>query len=219
LWPVGLIALFFYLIAPLLGHTRHILRQRRGASDSYSFEFAFRMNEPTTPKLVHDFIRGRRRRRLRGGAYKRRLILRVGGGRMERVSLDTTLMMVHAVAVARVGFLRFARFEIVNEVLARRIADNYQYFVRQCRIFGDSPRALGPQEIRHLVADILDGACRPLAHDTDIGLNVMMALADPIYFGQNVGEPTRTDDEDDYEIDDVVPPAAPAPEFDLSARR
>jgi len=82
-------------------------------------------------------------------------------------------MKVHSVMTARVSRFRHARFEIVTEVMARKIADNRQYFLRQCRMFGDSPKPLELARITDLVNAIVAHVCEPLARDGKIDLSDM----------------------------------------------
>jgi hypothetical protein len=74
-----------------------------------------------------------------------------------------------------VAFFRYARFEIVTEIMIRKISQNNQFFVRQCRMFGDSPRPLRADQVADLVAELLRHTCAPLSGDFDLA-----ALTDPV---------------------------------------
>jgi hypothetical protein len=75
--------------------------------------------------------------------------------------------------------LRYARFEVVHEVLARKVSDQPRYILRQTRVFGDSPGPLESAQIIELVRAILVHVGAPLV--TDGNLDDLIALVAPFY--------------------------------------
>ena len=155
LWPIALVAVVFYLVVPLIGTLRRISRDRSGHSESYPYEFTFRLQETADAGRVRAFLGQTGRRRLAGTTLPRLTLNNRGGGRIERVSGDRALVKIHSIATFRVGFGRYARFEIVNEILAHRVSNQPRYAIVQCRLFGDSPKPLKPEKVYELVAVIL----------------------------------------------------------------
>ncbi len=100
---------------------------------------------------------------LRASVYRNRRGLRLdrrGGARIEYASRDNTVTKVHLTVTFRLSgisgfFRRRARFEVINEFLARQVSEVPQYYLRETRIFGDSPRALKPVEIFSLLTFVL----------------------------------------------------------------
>lgn len=175
LWPVAAISAAFFLAWPMVAGVRRYLQQRRPNSDTYSFEFAFRLDERAEQERVVRYLERRRTQVIRTAAFAKIKLRRLGGWRVERISTDTTLVKVHSVAVVRVALLRYARFEIVTEIMIRKISQNNQFFVRQCRMFGDSPVPLRADQVVDLVGELLRYTCAPLATDFDVS-----AMTDPV---------------------------------------
>jgi hypothetical protein len=100
---------------------------------------------------------------LHASVYRNRRGLRLdrrGGARIEYASRDNTVTKVHLTVTFRLhgvsGFLRRrARFEVINEFLARQVSEEPQYYLRETRIFGDAPRALKPVEIFSVLTFVL----------------------------------------------------------------
>ena len=168
LWPVAVVAALFFFAWPVAAGLRHLHHQRRPNNDTYSFEFAFRLDERAEQDLVREYLSQPGSQLLRSAMFKVIKLRRLGGWRVERISADTTLVKVHSVAVIRVARVRFARFEIVTEIMVRRISDQDQFFVRQCRIFGDSPTPLRAQQVVDLVGELLRHTCAPLAKEFNL---------------------------------------------------
>jgi hypothetical protein len=116
---------------------------------------------------VRDFLNQKGRRRQRDTTLKALTLNNRGGGRIERVSDDRALVKIHSIATFRVGLGRYARFEVVNEILAHRVSGQPSYAIVQCRLFGDSPKPLKPESVYELVAVIL----------ADLGVN--LTTSDP----------------------------------------
>jgi hypothetical protein len=167
LWPIALVAMVFYLVVPLIGTARRIWRDKAGHSESYPYEFTFRLQEAAKASRVRDFLNQKGRRRQRDTTLKALTLNNRGGGRIERVSDDRALVKIHSIATFRVGLGRYARFEVVNEILAHRVSGQPSYAIVQCRLFGDSPRPLKPESVYELVAVILQ----------DLGVN--LTTSDP----------------------------------------
>ncbi|MBB5872742.1 hypothetical protein F4553_006176 [Allocatelliglobosispora scoriae] len=165
LWPVVLGAAGFLVLA----WAWRVWRQRRPDRDSYSFELAFRLDERADEQLVRDYLKLDTIIKVPSATFPTVTLRRLGGWRVEGISTDTTLLKVHSVAVARVGLVRYARFEIVTEIMIRRISNESQFFVRQCRMFGDSPVPLATGKITSLVRELLVLTCTPLAETFDLG--------------------------------------------------
>jgi hypothetical protein len=156
LWPIAIVAVVFYLVVPLIGSTRRIMRDKAGESESYPYEFTFRLQEAADAAKVRTFLSAKRHRRRRDTKLKKLSLTNRGGGRIERVSDDRALVKIHSIASFRVGFGKYARFEIVNEILAHRVSGQPTYAIVQCRLFGDSPRPLKSEDIYELIVVILD---------------------------------------------------------------
>jgi hypothetical protein len=161
LWPIAVVAVIFYLIVPLIGQGRRIWRDRAGEIESYPYEFTFRLQEPADAERVRAYLSAKRRQR-RTSRLDRLKLTNRGGGRIERVSDDRALVKIHSIATFRVSFAKYARFEIVNEILAHRVSGHPTYAVVQCRIFGDSPAPLNPEDVFELIGVILE----------DVGVNL-----------------------------------------------
>lgn len=180
LWPVVGIAAFFYLVIPALSLSRGWLKQRKGGSESYSYEFAFRLDEKTSAEMINGYLTGHRVRTFHGKPFRGLRLVSTGSGRIERISSDTTLMKIHSIVVFRPSPLRFARFEIVHEVFARTVAEHSQYFLRQSRVFGDSPVPLSAGELLLLSRFILEHTAKPFASD-GLCVDELVALVEEAY--------------------------------------
>lgn len=198
LWPILAIFAMVFFLEWFISAMRRMVRERGGAIESYTYEFAFRIDERTDPKRVHDFLNGKRRDRLATRMFRRTLLVfprrkllitRRGGGRIERVSSDTTLVKFRSVVTFRVSGLRYARFEVVNEVLARKVSDAPRYLLRQTRVFGESPTPLRPDQVLELVRGILQYVGVPLASDGN--LSDLVSLVEPFYSRVKLEEALR----------------------------
>jgi hypothetical protein len=182
-WPLAPLAIGVYLAAPAVALARRLRSERSASSDRYGFEFAFRFGEKTTAQKVYGYLAGPSRQTIRTSSFGRIRLRRLGGWRIERISQDTTLAKIHSLASVRVSRFRYARCEIVTDVMARKIADGEQFRLRQCRMFGDSPKVLPPERINDLVRELLTRVCGPLAADDDLNLSEVLSLTRQICTG------------------------------------
>jgi hypothetical protein len=150
LWPVWAAGAIAYLILPLAMAGIRVFREQRAVQLSYPYEFAFHLDEPLLPANVRDYANNPRRRKV-ALERKRRLhliparkiqLISRGYGRIERISPDTTLAKVHVAISLPVGWLRYARFEMINEIQVHKIASRVHHVLVQCRVFGESTKPL-----------------------------------------------------------------------------
>jgi hypothetical protein len=214
LWPIAAVTVLFSLVVPVSSRLRRRRRDKKGDSDTYPYEFAFRLQEAADPSKIYRYLAKPRPRKVRAlnlrvpaspdgaapASNRRRKprtrILKVtltsrGGGRIERVSPDRALVKIHSIATFRVGWRGYARFEIVKEVLAHRVSGRPRYVIVQCRMFGDSPRALTPAEVIELLRVILQDVgvnltgTDPEREDPEgIEVENVLDLISPLYTGE-----------------------------------
>jgi hypothetical protein len=162
LWPIAVASILFYLLVPSYGLARRWWQEQRGSSETYSYEYAIRIDENTTAERINAYLNAGRRRRLHHRAFPGLRLVHRGNGRIETISPAAFVFKIHSVVVFRASWNRYARFEVVHEILARSIAGRDHYVLRQSRVFGDSPRALcAPRQIA-LARTILDHTVAPL---------------------------------------------------------
>lgn len=175
LWPVFVISIAFFFAWPAIAATRRLVQQRKPDSETYSFEFAFRLDERADRERVQKYLREDEPQTITTTAFRKIRLRRLGGWRVERISTDTTLLKIHSIAVVKLKAFSYARFEIVTEIMVRKISDTNQFFVRQCRMFGDSPIPLPSSQVAELVGELLRHACAPLAIEIDLA-----AMTEPV---------------------------------------
>lgn len=175
LWPFLAVLGGFMIVWQIVATVARWRRQRNPNSDAYSFESALRVDEPADPQRIRNYLLRRQSDEVESRAFKKVKLRRLGGWRVERISGDTTLLKVHSIAVVRLTLLRYARVEIVTEIMARKISTNYQFFVRQCRMFGDSPVPIPLDQLADLFRELLEHTCAELAIEFDVS-----AMTDPI---------------------------------------
>jgi hypothetical protein len=134
---------------------------------------------------VGDIASGNGTRRLGG---KQARLRPLGGLRTDKISKDTEIVKVRTIASVRVAPFQWARFEIVVEILVRKISTTPQFFIRHCRVFGDSPRPIPLEEIRPLAHDLVFAVCKPMTPDRKPkgrggkrDLESLTELTDPLY--------------------------------------
>jgi hypothetical protein len=160
LWVVWAGLAFLFLVIPGFQHFRRAVRDRAGTLGSYPYEFAFRLDEKLKENALSSFANDRTRYRLTKPGNKHPVHLATRGyGRIERITPDSTIAKVHSTASFRPRrALTYARFEIIYELLihrgADRTADKAQQYLVQCRMFGESPRALSTDELFDLVQKV-----------------------------------------------------------------
>lgn len=184
---------------------RRFSRQRQPNNEAYGYEFAFRLDEASTAPRIHNRLTVRPTVTLQPAQMQRRLpagrtwpfgrtVLRpLGGWRTKKISEDTELVKVHSVAVVKLRAFRYARFEIVLEILIRRISGQPEHFLRHCRVFGDSPRPIPLPDLHTLVHELVREACGPMAADGELDKLVeITSLTDGIYLGDTAGRAPQT---------------------------
>lgn len=196
LLPLGLSVVGILLALAIVTWVRRFARQRQPDNEAYGYEFAFRLDEASAAPKIHERLASRPTVTLRRADVQRRLpsgitwpfgrtVLRpLGGWRTKKISEDTELVKVHSVAVVKLKAFRYARFEIVLEILIRRISGQPEHFLRHCRVFGDSPRPIPLKDLHTLVHELVREACGPMAADGELDrLTEITSLTDGIYLG------------------------------------
>ncbi len=188
--PIAAVTVFFALIVPVWTRWRQRAKDRRGDSEIYPYEFAFRLQEAADPGKVYAYLAESGPRPVQSDALRSLTLTSRGGGRIERVSPDRALVKIHSIATFKVGKRSYARFEIVKEILAHRVSGKPTYVIIQCRMFGDSPRALQPAEVIGLARAILEdvgvsltGRDPQRGDEEGIEVEKVLALISPLYTG------------------------------------
>jgi hypothetical protein len=154
--PIALVTIVFTLVVPLYNRFRRRSRDKKGYSETYPYEFTFRLEEAADPVKVYAHLAERKQRTIETPILKKKVTLTsLGGGRIERVSQHRALVKLHSTATIKVRKGQYARFEIVKEILAHRVSGKPNFVIIQCRMFGDSPEALKPNEVLDLISAIL----------------------------------------------------------------
>jgi hypothetical protein len=183
LWPLAAIVVFFglydYRIRPWLVRRRRAHRDERASVVNYPYECAFRLGATVDKAKLRAFADNRDRRSpgpIEGG----RLLLKTRGfGRVEQMSLDSTLVKVHVSAAFRTRRHQFARFEVVYEIQVHKTANERKFTLIQCRIFGESPRVLMTATMKSLLTFILLDAASFCDDPTDIDAGKRVEAAFP----------------------------------------
>jgi hypothetical protein len=179
LWPLLVLGVAVLAAWPVTISLRRLIEQRKPDSELYSFEFAFRLDARVDAGLLHTYLNTIKPVMVRrAGKSPTIKIRRLGGWRWERTAHDTTLLKIHSIAVVEVGFLRRARFEIVTEIMTRRISNADQMFLRQCRMFGDTPKPLPTDVINAIVKRLIEHSCQQVSKDPDVQFE-LTGLTDP----------------------------------------
>jgi hypothetical protein len=184
LWPLVPITFAISMIAPFISWISRRSNNRNAKNDSYSFEFTFRIDEATSPEKVANHLSRPQVLKVDVPELGTLTIRRLGGWRIEQTALDRTLMKAHSLVALKVGN-RYARFEVVTEVVSRAIAEGRTHSVRQCRMFGDSPEPLPFEQINTFVETVLLQVCQPLANDGRLDLDKIMASTNSLCRGAN----------------------------------
>jgi hypothetical protein len=181
LWVVWAGLLVLFLVIPGIQHMRRIGRDKRGALGSYPYELAFRLDEKLKENVLGSFVNDTEQHRLAMSGKRRRVLFTTRGyGRVERITPDTTIAKIHATAAFRPRWWSpsYARFEIIFEVLVHRGADRAtektQQYLVQCRIFGESARALRTDDLVRLVESLADHIGERIASDGKINLSDLL---------------------------------------------
>ena len=155
LWPVLVPALGVIALWPVLTWTRRWLRQRTPDNELYSYEFTFRLDDRIEVESLRTYLSSTDVRPVKGPLRVK--LRRLGGCRWEHAA-EASLLKVHSVASVRLGWTRYARFEIVTEIVQRNAAlttEGPLLFLRQCRIFGDAPSDLPRSRVSQVIAMLL----------------------------------------------------------------
>jgi hypothetical protein len=197
-WPLltGIVAIS--ALMPVWTFIRHQSRRRRPDSEAYGYEFAFRLDEMSSSSAIHQYLAKSKPTRLKLAGLGRARLRTLGGWRTDKISPDTELVRVRSVMAVRLRRFRVARFEIVVEIIIRQISDQPEYFIRHCRVFGDSPDPIPVGKLRLLVEQLVGRACTPMAdpgsstRTTGNGhrdLDRLTALTHGIYTGVETAAP------------------------------
>ena len=122
LWWLLLVPLAVPVVTMIWSKTAEYRRRQKPDAEAYGYEFAFRLDETASPRKIHDVLTTRVATIEPPGFGKARL-RRLGGLRTDKISRDTELVKVHSVVALRLRRGRYARFEIVVEVIIRKIAE------------------------------------------------------------------------------------------------
>jgi hypothetical protein len=172
LWLPGLIGATALIAAFTLPRWIRWRSERRGESDIYEYEFAFRLDLPAVDTLVRRYLGASGRETVSQTMLADVAIRRRGGIRVEGITGDSTVVKLHSslsfrprrdgepnlLRRAASRLPRFmkprparAHFEVITELLAHRVSDQKQYILRESRLFGDSQVALQPDMVIELV--------------------------------------------------------------------
>jgi len=163
--PILLVAIIFTGIVPFYYRRQRKRREKEGHAGTYPYEFAFWLEEAASPSKVFAYLGDNKARAIKNPVLKELTITNQGGGRVERVSQHRALIKIHSIATFKVprrdrdrAKASYAKFEIVNEILAHRVSGRPTFMIIQCRVFGDSPRPLGPGQVLELTRAVLNDA-------------------------------------------------------------
>jgi hypothetical protein len=170
LWPLfaGIAVLLF--VPWLWSIVRHRVRRNRPNSEAYGYEFAFRLDETASATAIHRHLRDTRPRKVTLEGFGTAVLRPLGGWRTDKVGKESELIKVHSVIAVRRGAYKHARFETVVEILARKISDTPEYFIRHCRVFGDSPRPIEITKLKPLVEQLVAKVCEPMLKEHTDGI-------------------------------------------------
>ncbi len=187
LWWIPAIVLVFSLF-PWADRLVRWVKANLMGGHAVGYEFAFRLDLMADDDLVHDHITAVADKDLEAEdtAFARQIecpeledlqVERQGGARVEYVSTDSTLVKIHLAIKFRTrrdrpmwnpyGWRkRPARFEVINVLMVRKSADGQSVYLRETRVFGDSPRRLSPDEVMGLLTFVLERAALVFQEET-----------------------------------------------------
>jgi hypothetical protein len=160
LWPVWAAIALGGVVLPGVVYLLRARNERLGKQGTFPYEFSFRLDEDVDPERLRAHVGATKRRAVARSAEARKQLHTVwatnrGYGRIERISPDTTIVKVHTLVTFRVARFRYARFEVINEILIHKIAKKTQHVLVQCRTFGESPIPLSDTQLIELLKIIL----------------------------------------------------------------
>jgi hypothetical protein len=206
MWPVAVAVALLYLLLPAFSLLRRWRQDRSGSSETYSYEFAIRVDEDATVEKINAYInglpplppaqqrdgaepqRGVPQSKVDGPAstptvpgFGRPRLVRRANGRIETISSTNFVFKIHSIVVFRVAWLRYARFEVVHEIQAHTVGGGDRYVLLQSRVFGDSPVAIEGPRLVALLRAILDLTVVPIigSFDSDPLPPLVAAVYDP----------------------------------------
>jgi hypothetical protein len=208
LWPVIAVTVVFALIVPAYNRLLQKSRERRGHTDRYPYEFTFRLEEAADPRRVYAYLSDPKPKRIRTSPLRELTLTSHGGGRIERVSQHRALVKINSIATFRIGRRHYARFEVVKEILAHRVSGRPSFMIIQCRLFGDAPRPLKPDELLALARAVLEdvgsnltGADRQRSDAEGIDVGSVLDLIEPLLARSSSGTPAPVVESDDFDGD------------------
>lgn len=188
LWPVWAFVGFAFGVLPLIGVAWRARKEKHGHQIAYPYEFTFRLDENVVPGKLAKHVGVTRRRRLPTHELAGRLwVMNRGYGRIEHKSRDTTIVKVHTVVAFRVGWFKYARFEVISEILIHKIARITKHMLIQCRTFGESPKPLTDRQLVELLEIVLGDLFHEIGDDDH--LDVKRLIRESLY-----GSPASTVD-------------------------
>jgi hypothetical protein len=97
------------------------------------------------------------------GLHRVRAVNR-GISRIERISAEQIVLKIHTVLTFRVG-MRYARFEVINEIEVNKTGRDTHRHLVQTRTFGESPRPLTEAQLVGVLRLILGDVLNEIAKD------------------------------------------------------
>jgi hypothetical protein len=180
LWPVWAFVVFAFGVLPLFGIAWRARKEKRGHQIAYPYEFTFRLDENVEPRKLAKHVGVTRRRSLPTQELAGKLwVMNRGYGRIEHKSRDTTIVKVHTVVAFRVGWFKYARFEVISEILIHKIARITKHMLIQCRTFGESPKPLTDRQLVELLEIVLGDLFDEIGDDEH--LNVKRLIRESLY--------------------------------------
>jgi hypothetical protein len=201
LWLPGLIGVGALIAAFTLPRWIRWRSERRGESDIYEYEFAFRLDLPAVDTLVRRYLGTSGRETVSQTGLADLTIRRRGGIRVEGITGDSTVVKLHSslsfrprrdggpdlllrVASRLPRFLKprpaRAHFEVITEILAHKVSDQKQYILRESRLFGDSQVALQPETVIELVTVALNATAGRILKDP-LDISQFLTTAAPLF--------------------------------------
>ena len=175
LWPVWTFVAVAFGAVPAFGIIWYARNQKRGRQAVYPYEFTFRLDENVVVEKLNAHVGATRSRRIKSKALARRLwVTNRGYGRIDHMSWDSTVVKVHSSVAFRIRAFRYARFEVINEILIHKIASKTQHLLIQCRMLGESPRPLTGATLLALLNVVLSDLLDEIADDDHVNTEALI---------------------------------------------